>query len=104
MIGAPIAFYLGSFLFSVFGNHSKLDESDVSLSLAFGEWWMTIPHVTIVNGCLLAGNNPNTLEAIDFSTDQILLQPSGDKGMWTLFYKSLLPVCIWERTQQAKLV
>ena len=25
---------------------------------------MTIPHIAIVGGCLLAGNNPNTLEAI----------------------------------------
>lgn len=33
-------------------------------ALAFGTWWMSIPHVSIVSGCLLAGNNPNTLEAI----------------------------------------
>jgi len=69
-IGAPVAFYLGSFLFSIFGNHSKLGDSDVSLSLAFGEWWMTIPHVAIVSGCLLAGNNPNTLEAIVSGIDK----------------------------------
>lgn len=31
---------------------------------AFGLWWMTIPHISIVSGLLLAGNNPNTLEGI----------------------------------------
>ena len=51
-IGTPIAFYLGSFLFSVFSNHEDLGSSDTSLALAFGEWWMTIPHVGIVSGCV----------------------------------------------------
>ena len=27
-------------------------------------WWMTIPHIAIVSGLLLAGNNPNTLEGV----------------------------------------
>ena len=63
-VGAPVVFFLGSFLFSVFGNLQALGDNDTSLSVAFGEWWMTIPHVAIVSGCLLAGNNPNTLEGI----------------------------------------
>lgn len=63
-IGAPVAFFLGSFLFAIFGNLAILGDNDTSHALAFGEWWMTIPHVAIVAGCLLAGNNPNTLEAI----------------------------------------
>lgn len=99
-IGAPVAFFLGSFLFSVFGNYSKLGDSDVSLSLAFGEWWMTIPHVAIVSGCLLAGNNPNTLEAIVSGIDQGNF-PEVDKlkdKMWAPFYKSVYqPVWMWER-------
>ena len=63
-IGAAIVFFLGSFLFSVFGNLSMLGDNDTAHSLGFGEWWMIIPHVAMVSGCLLAGNNPNTLEAI----------------------------------------
>ena len=31
---------------------------------AFGLWWMTVPHISIISGLLLAGNNPNTLEGI----------------------------------------
>lgn len=102
-IGAPVVFFLGSFLFSVFGNSEKLGDSDISLSLAFGEWWMIIPHVAIVSGCLLAGNNPNTLEAIVSGIEQV--SPPKDKsvkksakGIWTPFYKSVYqPVWMWER-------
>jgi hypothetical protein len=27
-------------------------------------WYMTIPHLSIVSGLLLAGNNPNTFEKV----------------------------------------
>jgi hypothetical protein len=63
-IGAPVVFFLGSFFFSVFSDLSTVGDNDTSHALAFGMWWMTIPHVAIVAGCLLAGNNPNTLEVI----------------------------------------
>jgi hypothetical protein len=63
-IGAPVVFFLGSFFFSVFSDLSTIGDNDTSHALAFGMWWMTIPHVAIVAGCLLAGNNPNTLEVI----------------------------------------
>ncbi|KAF2689103.1 hypothetical protein K458DRAFT_123851 [Lentithecium fluviatile CBS 122367] len=99
-IGAPVAFYLGSFLFSVFGNHAKLGDSDVSLTLAFGEWWMTIPHVAIVSGCLLAGNNPYTLETIvsGIGKKDSPDQPERSERLWTPFYKSVYqPVWMWER-------
>lgn len=118
-IGAPIAFFLGSFLFSVFSNNENFGDNDTSHAMAFGEWWMTIPHIAIVGGCLLAGNNPNTLEAIVSG-----LQPAFDiegeeavssaaaraklKGLkrltrglrrsYTYFYKSIYqPVWMWER-------
>jgi len=98
-IGAPVAFFLGSFLFSVFSNHSKLGDADISMSLAFGEWWMTIPHVAIVSGCLLAENNPNTLEAIVSSIERI--KPSKQrqtKSLWAPFHESVYqPVWMWER-------
>lgn len=63
-IGAPVAFFLGSFLFSVFGNLGALGDNDTSQALAFGEWWMCIPHIAIVSGCLLADANPTTLRVI----------------------------------------
>ena len=63
-IGAPVVFYIGGFIYAVLEIRAQLGDNDTSHALAFGMWWMTIPHVAIVSGCLLAGNNPNTLEAI----------------------------------------
>jgi hypothetical protein len=106
-VGAPVAFFLGSFLFSVFSNLENLGDGDTSLSLAFGEWWMTIPHVAIVSGCLLAGNNPNTLEAIISGVKQLRksTDPDSSGGFWNSlkaayapFYESVYqPVWGWER-------
>lgn len=63
-IGAPVVFYIGSFIYALLEIRAQLGDNDTSHALAFGMWWMTIPHIAIVSGCLLAGNNPNTLEAI----------------------------------------
>ncbi|KAK1753667.1 hypothetical protein QBC47DRAFT_430514 [Echria macrotheca] len=63
-VGAPIVFFLGAFLVSIFSSLLEIGNNDTAHTIAFGEWWMTIPHVAVVAGCLLAGNNPNTLEAI----------------------------------------
>jgi len=118
-IGAPIAFFLGSFLFSVFSNYETVGDNNTAHALAFGEWWMTIPHIAIVGGCLLAGNNPNTLEAIvsglprdpndksrspptdeDEKEDQRRSRriAHGLRRSYTYFYKSIYqPVWMWER-------
>jgi hypothetical protein len=54
-------------------------------------WWMTIPHISIVSGCLLAGNNPNTLAGI--TPPREMLQPVPDKsGFWPSLAKPLLNV------------
>lgn len=63
-IAAALCFFLGSFLVNVISNLEDLGNNDTSHALGFGEWWMTIPFVAIVAGCLLAGNNPNTLGGI----------------------------------------
>lgn len=80
-IGAPIVFFLGSFLVSIFGNLSQLGDNTNAHALAFGEWWITILHVAIVSGCLLAGNNPNTLQAIMCNIQRV---PPKDfpKSLW----------------------
>jgi hypothetical protein len=66
---------------------------------------MTIPHVAIVAGCLLAGNNPNTLEVIivGISTFSPKL-PKTKKRWWHYLnlyrpsYTSVYqPVWMWER-------
>ena len=57
-----VAIFLGSFLFNVFSALSTLGDNDTSHAIAFGQWWMTVIHVAVLSGCLLAGNNPSTLE------------------------------------------
>lgn len=63
-VGAPVVFYIGSFIYAVLEIRSLLGDNDTSHALAFGMWWSSIPHIAIVSGCLLAGNNPNTLAGI----------------------------------------
>jgi len=63
-VGAPVIFYIGSFIYAVLEIRSLLGDNDTSHALAFGMWWSSIPHIAIVSGCLLAGNNPNTLAGI----------------------------------------
>lgn len=104
-IGAPVVFFLGSFFFSVFGDLSAIGDNDTSHALAFGMWWMTIPHVAIVGGCLLAGNNPNTLQVIICGISPWDSEVhKRDKRWWHYLnlYRSLYesvyqPVWMWER-------
>jgi len=104
-IGAPVVFFLGSFFFSVFSDLSTVGDNDTSHSLAFGMWWMTIPHVAIVSGCLLAGNNPNTLEVIICGINPWEAEVhKRDKHWWHYLnlyrssYESVYqPVWMWER-------
>jgi len=110
-VGAPVVFFVGSFLFSVIANFGTLGDNDTSHSLAFGEWWMIIPHVAIVSGCLLAGNNPNTLQVIvssltgpwrekpeyDDRGELITRKASGYKFGKPYYNSVYTPVWMWER-------
>lgn len=63
-VGASVIFFPGTFIFTIVLILSKLGDEDTSLALAFGIWYMIIPHISIVSGLLVAGNNPNTLECV----------------------------------------
>ena len=63
-IGAAVVFYMGSFIYGILEITSTLGDNDTSHALAFGMWWTVLAHISIMCGCLLAGNNPNTLEGI----------------------------------------
>lgn len=109
-VGAPVVFFVGSFLFGVISNLTVVGDNDTAHALAFGQWWMTIPHVAIVSGCLLAGNNPNTLEVIVASLrkgpsgENDTPGPEGFRKVYQPFYRSIyVPVEMWARgrTKQA---
>jgi hypothetical protein len=101
-IGAPVVFFIGSFLFSVVSNLGVVGDNDTSHALAFGMWWMIIPHVAIVSGCLLAGNNPNTLEVIVCGVGGPWPEDQATKPWWHEWYQPYYqsvytPVWMWER-------
>lgn len=69
MVGAPVVFFLGGFVFALLQSIQSIGDEDTALALAFGQWYMTIPHIAIISGLLLAGNNPNILEGV-FATQR----------------------------------
>jgi hypothetical protein len=88
VVGGPVLFYVISFAYALNDGSNDRTDIGVSLALAFGMWWMSLVHVSIVSGCLLASNNPSTLRAVlgnDFDNngqpdppDHTLLAVSGD--------------------------
>ncbi|RBA15478.1 hypothetical protein FPRO05_12552 [Fusarium proliferatum] len=59
IVGAAVVFYLGAFIYTILDLLSDKSNQDAAISLAFGVEWMIIVHVAIVNGFLLASNNPS---------------------------------------------
>ncbi|KAH8675456.1 hypothetical protein BX600DRAFT_534925 [Xylariales sp. PMI_506] len=64
VVGAPVIFFIGGFIFSFMSSLENLGLEDIAEALAFGQLYMIIPHIAIVTGLLLAGNNPNILEGV----------------------------------------
>jgi hypothetical protein len=96
IVGAPVIFFLGGFIFAFLTSLDNLGDEDIAESIAFGSWYMVgpdlaqmlliprnirgvwaimvdtgqiIPHIAVVSGLLLAGNNPNILEGV-FATER----------------------------------
>ncbi len=80
-VGAAVIFYIGSFVYAIIEIKADLGDNDAAHAVGFGMWWMIIPHISIISGCLLAGNNPNTLEGVAPQIYQETPQPE--------------PECVW---------
>lgn len=99
IVGAPVLFYLGSFVYIILDLRNDPSDQDAAISLAFGVEWMIIPHVAIVAGCLLASNNPSTAAAI------VGLPPSPKSRKWYMelvgwkdaYETRYQPVYMWDR-------
>ena len=70
--------------------------------IAFGMWFMTIPHIAIISGLLLACNNPNTFEGI---VGRANAEPETLKwGFLSWVYDSRYhPAWIWDRGRSKKI-
>jgi hypothetical protein len=125
LVGSPVLFYLGTFLYTVLSLQNSLSDEDTAISLGFGIEWMIIVHVAIISGCLLASNNPSTSAGIVGSSHEelehehrslqrrgtLVSQNHGDvypKWTWERFNHLVLgwsdtyetefqPVSLWER-------
>ena len=63
-VGAAILLYLGSYVYTLSTLGTTQGDQAAARALAFGIWWMTIVHVSVISGSLLASNNPSTAAAI----------------------------------------
>ena len=92
-VGAPVIFYAAAFVYTLVELSTEYGDTDISNALAFGIWWMAIPHVAIVGACLLAGNNPNTLEGIAcyISNDGNVATTSEPTTWWFQFIEKYIP-------------
>lgn len=122
LVGSPVLFYLGTFLYTTLDLRNSLSDEDTAISLGFGIEWMIIVHVAIVSGCLLASNNPSTSAGIVGSGHEELehehrvlqrratLQNHGASPGWTwkrfnhlvlgwsdAYETEFQPVSLWER-------
>lgn len=101
IVGAPVVFYLGAFVYTILDLGNDPSNQDAAISLAFGVEWMIIPHVAIVAGCLLASNNPSTASVL---TSHPRTAPRGPLDWfsratgWRDVYDTLYqPVNMWSR-------
>ena len=103
-VGAPVVFFLGAFVFTIVSTLSNRGDENTSLALAFGMWYMIIPHISIVSGLLLAGNNPNTLEGVvalefgDVEAEELFERRHFGTKLFELAYQSRYqPQWLWLR-------
>ncbi|KAF2795921.1 hypothetical protein K505DRAFT_359746 [Melanomma pulvis-pyrius CBS 109.77] len=59
-VGAAIVFYTGGFVYALIEIQSTYGISSTAHRLAFGMFWMIIPHVAVVSGVVPASNSPPT--------------------------------------------
>jgi hypothetical protein len=96
-VGLPVVFYIGSFVYSVFDVWESLGLDNTPHQLAFGMFWMIIPHVAIAGSLLLAGNNPSiwqvaaapliTAEAGDDSTNTNLKAAGASSRLSRVYHR-----------------
>ncbi|KAI9807221.1 MAG: hypothetical protein M1825_005939 [Sarcosagium campestre] len=95
-VGAPVVFYMGSFVYALKEISNKLGANSSSHTLAFGCLWIIMPLEAIISGCLLAGNNPNTLEGI-VGTQELTGSYPTLPGFVPVYETGYKPAWMWNR-------
>jgi hypothetical protein len=114
-VGGAVLFYVGSFIYNILDIQNKKGDTDTADGLAFGVWWMTIVHVSIVAGCSFASNNPNTaatLVGLPLNAEEGATNPPRPFTLGKKLYKFrdfffkpvypsvFQPVWMWQRGEQ----
>ncbi|KAK7535069.1 uncharacterized protein J3D65DRAFT_669185 [Phyllosticta citribraziliensis] len=74
-VGAPVVFFLGSFVYNILDIRTRPSDEDSAESIAFGVEWMLCVHIAIAAGCLLAANNPSAASIVTgFDTSEFTLR------------------------------
>ncbi|KAK7545838.1 hypothetical protein IWX49DRAFT_397347 [Phyllosticta citricarpa] len=74
-VGAPVVFFLGSFVYNILDIRTQPSDEDSAESIAFGVEWMLCVHIAIAAGCLLAANNPSAASIVTgFDTSDFILR------------------------------
>ncbi|KAF3008322.1 hypothetical protein E8E14_007413 [Neopestalotiopsis sp. 37M] len=105
-VGAPVVFFIGSFVYNIIEAETRLGDGDTAHALAFGMWWMTISHVAVIASAMLASNNPSALQGLigkarkernmSFSSSTIV-----PKSLWGRFTRWMKEIDILERAYDA---
>lgn len=99
LVGAPVLFFVGSFVVTLDSLSKNIGDNSTGLSLAFGMWWMVVLLVAVVSSCLLANNNPSQVSGLlgEYGRGR---QPVGRLGwlrMSPMYEGSFMAVTLWDR-------
>ncbi|KAI0889622.1 uncharacterized protein GGS22DRAFT_1858 [Annulohypoxylon maeteangense] len=86
-VGAPVLFFLGSFVYTVLDSDNNLGDNDTAHALAFGLWWMVIPYLAIISCAMLASNSPSTLDGIVYDGGITAPKDEYAEGIWKQYLK-----------------
>lgn len=96
IVGAAVVFYLGAFIYTILDLLGDKSNQDAAISLAFGVEWMIIVHVAIVNGFLLASNNPSPVTML-IGRPLSTRKPLRRSAFPPIYDGILQPVFMWRR-------
>ncbi|KAI1763195.1 hypothetical protein GGR53DRAFT_377129 [Hypoxylon sp. FL1150] len=88
-VGAPVLFFVGSFVYTVLDSDNNLGDNDTAHALAFGLWWMVIPYLAIISCAMLASNSPSTLDGIVYDGGVITPKDHFKPSIWAQYRRKL---------------
>jgi hypothetical protein len=70
VVGVPLIFYVGAFIFGLIDAKARLGENDTAHSIAFGLWYIVVVFVALASSLVLGLSSPTAIEGILAITKQ----------------------------------